>query len=179
MTRLFLAIPIFAAGTFHAAHCQVEYQHFEGFSVLTEPSPIPEERSNASVRMEQILILRDSVPKQAPVDQRNCRFLDTNTSMTWETPDAMPVMYVYRNCGKTVEMTYRDLSGREWKQSQLRPLQRETLSKTLPQLDGSNGLEPGEDAQTQIAAYAICTGVVPKPDWFDRTCNQQTPTAPH
>jgi hypothetical protein len=173
MTRLLLAIPLFAATAFDTVHGQVEYQHFDGFSVLSEPSPLPEGSSKEPVRMENILILRDSDPKEAPADKQPCLFLDTNTSITWETADAIPVMYVYRKCGRTVEMTYRDLSGREWRQSQLVPLQRETFSKTLSKLDD---VEPGDDAEARIAAYAICKGIVPKPDWFDATCDRQPRT---
>jgi hypothetical protein len=175
MTRLFLAIPLFAATAFDSVHCQVEYQHFDGFSVLSEPSPLPKPKSKEPALMEDILILRDSNPKETAGGERTCEFLDTNTSMTWETADAMPVMYVYSKCGRSIEMTYRDLSRREWKESQLIPLQRETFSKTLSKLDGD---EAAEDPQARIAAYAICNGVVPRPDWFHDTCAQQPQTAP-
>lgn len=179
MTRLFLAIPLCVATAFDAAHCQVEYQHFDGFSVISEPSPIPEAKSKEPARMEDVLILRDTNPNKAPADKQACLFLDANTSLTWQTADATPILYVYTKCGRSTEMTYRDLSGREWKQSQLTPLQRETFSKTLSKFDGSDGVKPGEDARARIATYAICKGIVPKPDWFDEICDQQTQTAPH
>jgi len=173
LKRLFLAIPFLAAIGSDKAYCQVEYQQFDGFTVLSEPSPMPTAKSKEPSFLEDVLILRDTNPKEKPADIQTCQFLDANTSLTWQTADSATTLYVYRNCGRSVEMVYRDLSGREWKQSQLIPLQRETLFKTLAKFDGSDGVEPGEDAQARIAAYAICKGVVPKPDWFHDICDQQ------
>jgi len=171
--RLFLAIPLLAELGSDKAYCQVEYQQFDGFTVLSEPSPIPAARSKEPSILEDIMILRDTNPKEKAAEIQTCQFLDANTSLTWQTADSAPILYVYRRCGTSVEMIYRDLSGRKWKQSQLIPLQRETLFKSLPKFDGSHGVEPGEDAQARIAAYAICKGVVPKPDWFHDICDQQ------
>jgi hypothetical protein len=172
LPKRFLAITLlfFTALAIDHAHSEVEYLHYDNFSVISEPSGIVDEESNEGSGTEKIFILGDTLVGGRPAKKEECVFFDTNTSITWQTPDSMPVLYLYHKCGGRLEISYRDIEGRDWRQSELVALKRSTFAEALAKLAGSSGSDRIADEPTQLAEYAICKGIVPQPPWFKGSC---------
>jgi hypothetical protein len=165
------ALALLSAVACHSARGEVEYLHYDNFSVISEPSGIIDEASGGT-RTENVFILRDTIAEDDLDAGKDCVFFDGNTSITWQTPDATPVLYVYERCGSRMEIRFRDLEGRSWRRSELVPLRDGTFAKALARLPAAGGTHRIRDDHTRLAEYAVCKGVVPRPPWFKGGCGR-------
>jgi peptidoglycan hydrolase-like protein with peptidoglycan-binding domain len=100
-------------------------------------------------------------PSTDAVASTNCKFLHSEASVTWQTPNGLPVVYAQYECGKyQFRNRYYDLDGREWPKHKLVPSSRHALNDVLEEITGKD-FDINGDLDAEILNVAIKRGIVP------------------